>query len=90
MSEKDTRHPGPDRSSTPRTLGWILVVGGVRYVLSSFVLYLARDAQVLFDAMAYPASVGEPWMVGYLLIRGVRRQELDEAPPTVHTPTPVA
>jgi hypothetical protein len=29
-------------------------------------------------------------MVGYLLIRGVRRQALDEAPPTVHTPAPVA
>jgi hypothetical protein len=74
----------------PRVLGWILVVGGVGYVLSPFVLYLARDAQVLFDAMAYPASVGEFWMVGYLLIRGVRRQALDEVPPNVHTPTPVA
>ncbi|MGC5333962.1 DUF4386 domain-containing protein [Micromonospora sp. DT62] len=74
----------------PRVLGWILVVGGVGYVLSPFVLYLARDAQVIFDAMAYPASVGEFWMVGYLLIRGVRRKALDEAPPTVHTPTPVA
>lgn len=74
----------------PRVLGWILVVGGVGYVLSPFVLYLARDAQVLFDAMAYPASVGEFWMVGYLLIRGVRRQALDAVPPNVHTPTPVA
>lgn len=73
----------------PRVLGWILVVGGVGYVLSPFVLYLARDAQVLFDAMAYPASVGEFWMVGYLLIRGVRRQALDKAPPNVHPPTPV-
>lgn len=74
----------------PRVLGWILVVGGVGYVISPFVLYLARDAQVLFDAMAYPASVGEFWMVGYLLIRGVRRQALDQAPPNVHAPTPVA
>jgi hypothetical protein len=73
----------------PRVLGWILVIGGVGYVLSPFVLYLARDAQVLFDAMAYPASVGEFWMVGYLLIRGVRRQALDEVPPKVHPPTPV-
>lgn len=72
----------------PRVLGWLLVVGGVGYVLSPFVLYLARDAQALFDAMAYPASIGEFWMVGYLLICGVRRQALHEAPP--HTPTPVA
>ena len=74
----------------PRVLGWILVGGGVGYVLSAFIRYLAPDAQVVAEALAYPASVGEFWMVGYLLVRGVRRQALDEAPPTVHTPTPVA
>ncbi|XVV07539.1 DUF4386 domain-containing protein [Actinosynnema sp. CA-248983] len=58
----------------PRALGWILMVGGVGYVLSPFVLYLVPDAQTLFDAMAFPASIGEFWIVGYLLIRGVRRQ----------------
>ena len=72
----------------PRALGWILVGGGVGYVLSAFIGYLAPDAQVVAEALAYPAHVGEFWMVGYLLVRGVRRQALDEAPPTVHTPTP--
>jgi hypothetical protein len=56
----------------PRTLGWILVGGGAGYVLSAFIRYLAPDAQVVAEALAYPASVGEFWMVGYLLIRGVR------------------
>jgi hypothetical protein len=74
----------------PRVLGRILVGGGVGYVLSAFIRYLAADAQVVAEALAYPASVGEFWMVGYLLVRGVRRRALDEAPPTVHTPTPVA
>jgi hypothetical protein len=74
----------------PRALGWILVGGGAGYVLSPFVMYLARDAQAVFDAMAYPASVGEFWMVGYLLVRGVRRQAPAEAPAAVRTPTPVA
>jgi hypothetical protein len=74
----------------PRVLGWILVGGGVGYVLSAFVRYLAPDAQVVAEALAYPASVGELWMVGYLLVRGVRRQALDEAPPTVRTRPPVA
>ena len=74
----------------PRVLGWILVGGGVGYVLSAFIRYLVPDAQVVAEALAYPASVGEFWMVGYLLVRGVRRQAPDEAPPTVHTPTPVA
>ncbi|MEO3745991.1 DUF4386 domain-containing protein [Plantactinospora sp. B5E13] len=74
----------------PRVLGWLLMVGGVGYVLSPFVLYLARDAQVLFDAMAYPASIGEFWMVGYLLVRGVGRKAPDAAPPPVHPPAAVA
>ncbi|HEX5200588.1 DUF4386 domain-containing protein [Paractinoplanes rhizophilus] len=64
----------------PRALGRLLMVGGAGYVLSPFVLYLA-DAPAVFDAMAYPASVGELWMVGYLLIRGVRR-------PTGSSPAP--
>ncbi|ROO53010.1 uncharacterized protein DUF4386 [Micromonospora sp. Llam0] len=70
----------------PRALGWILMVGGVGYVLSPFVSYLARDAQVLVDAMAYPASVGEFWMIGYLLSYGIRRTALGEAQPAVRTP----
>ncbi|MGC5380371.1 DUF4386 domain-containing protein [Micromonospora sp. DT68] len=74
----------------PHVLGWILVGGGVAYVLSAFIRYLAPDAQVVAEALTYPASVGELWMVGYLLVRGVRRQALDEAPPTVPTPTRVA
>ncbi|MFK3979680.1 DUF4386 domain-containing protein [Micromonospora sp. NPDC050397] len=72
----------------PRVLGWVLVGGGVGYVLSAFLRYLAPEAQVVTEALAYPASVGEFWMVGYLLILGVRRKALDEAPPTVQTPTP--
>jgi hypothetical protein len=67
----------------PRALGWTLVAGGAGYVLGAFITYLAPDAQVLAEAVAYPAHVGEFWMVGYLLIRGVRRQALDEAPPAV-------
>jgi hypothetical protein len=63
----------------PRALGWILVGGGVGYVLSAFTRYLAPDAHVLTEALAYPASVGEFWMVGYLLVRGLRRQPLPEA-----------
>jgi Domain of unknown function (DUF4386) len=74
----------------PRVLGWILVGGGVGYVLSALIRYLAPDAQVVAEALAYPASVGELWMVGYLLVRGVRRQAQDKASPSVQTPTPAA
>lgn len=74
----------------PRVLGWILVVGGVGYVLGAFIRYLAPDAQVVAEVVAYPAHVGEIWMVGYLLISGVRSQALDNVPPTVHMPTSAA
>jgi hypothetical protein len=56
----------------PRTLGWILIAGGVGYVVSSFVAYLAPEAGVVADILTVPATVGEVWMVGYLLYRGVR------------------
>jgi hypothetical protein len=73
----------------PRALGWILVGGGIGYMLSPFIRYLA-DLPSVAEALALPASVGELWMVGYLLVRGVRRHALDEAPSTGRTPTPAA
>lgn len=41
----------------PRPLGWVLVSGGIGYVLSAFIRYLAPEAQVVADALAYP----RPW-----------------------------
>lgn len=64
----------------PGALGWLLVAGGVGYALSAFLRYLAPDAQLVAEALAYPASIGEFWMVGYLLVRGGRRQALSGAP----------
>jgi len=57
----------------PGALGWILVVGGVGYVLSAFAAYLVPGAGAWVDVLALPATVGELWMIGYLLVRGVRR-----------------
>jgi len=68
--------------------GWL--GGGVGYLLSAFIRYLAPDAPVVADALVYPATVGEFWIVGYLLVRGVRRHALDEAPPAARTPVPAA
>jgi hypothetical protein len=64
----------------PRLLGWTLVVGGVGYVLSAFVRYLVPDAGGTVDLLlAAPASVGEFWMDGYLLVRGVRADAVPDA-----------
>jgi hypothetical protein len=48
----------------PRALGWVLVAGGVGYVLNAF---------IGFEPLAIPASIGEFWMIGYLLFVGVRK-----------------
>ncbi len=57
----------------PAGLGRILVVGGVGYVVSAFVAYLAPSLSVVAELLTVPASIGEFWMIGYLLWRGVRR-----------------
>lgn len=57
----------------PRPLGWVLIAGAVGYVLSAGVSFLAPDLGGLAMALTMPASIGEFWMVGYLLWRGLRR-----------------
>jgi len=68
----------------PRPLGWVLIVGGVGYVVSGFVTFLVPGAEPIATALVMPATVGEFWMIGYLLIRGVRRTAVIPAP----TPSP--
>ena len=56
----------------PRPLGWILIAGGFGYILSAYISQLVPDVVALADALAVPATVGEVWMIAYLLIIGVR------------------
>jgi Domain of unknown function (DUF4386) len=56
----------------PELLGRVLVLGGVGYVLATFARWLLPDVPVLADTLPLAASVGEFWIVGYLLVRGVR------------------
>ena len=59
------------RSATmPDVLGWILVVGGVGYVLSAFATHLFPALPAVAQVLVLPATVGEFWMIGYLLLRG--------------------
>ena len=74
----------------PRPLGWVLIGGGVGYPLGAFIVYLAPEARIVAELIAVPAHVGEFWMVGYLLVRGVRRRALQEAPLSRVPPTPTA
>lgn len=57
----------------PRLLGQILIGGGVGYVLSGFVTVLLPDQGAMASiVLSLPATVGEFWMMGYLLTFGVR------------------
>lgn len=57
----------------PSVLGWVLMIGGVGYVLSAFLDYLISDADMVLSLLTMPATIGELWMVGYLCVLGVRR-----------------
>jgi len=57
----------------PAWLGRILIIGGVGYVLSALMRFGIADAPTwLVDGLTYPATIGEFWMIGYLLVRGIR------------------
>lgn len=56
----------------PRLMGWLLIVGGVGYVLYAFILYLAPGAASIAAVLTW-ATVSEFWMMGYLLVYGMRR-----------------
>jgi len=55
----------------PLWLGRILIMGGVGYILQTLIYYTGLDHSLL-DVLTIPATVGEFWMIGYLLIYGIR------------------
>ncbi len=58
----------------PRMLGWVLMAGAAGYVLNTYLLQLAPDAPAAVDGLLVGvATIGEFWMIGYLLFIGVRR-----------------
>jgi hypothetical protein len=59
----------------PQSLGWILMAGGVGYVLSTFVNYAFANADLLAGLLTVPATIGELWIVGYLILFGVREHD---------------
>lgn len=58
--------------SMPRPITWFLVAGGAGYILSTFTFVLLPDQGAMNDLLAAPATIGEFWMIGYLLFKGVK------------------
>lgn len=56
----------------PRVLGWLLIVGGVGYLLGTLVAAALPQLSLIANLLPLPATVGEFWMIGYLLVRGLR------------------
>ncbi|MGB3588703.1 MAG: DUF4386 domain-containing protein [Tunicatimonas sp.] len=55
----------------PVWLGRVIVLGGIGYLFSTVIRYAGIDFS-LNRFLTLPATIGEFWMIGYLLIFGIR------------------
>jgi Domain of unknown function (DUF4386) len=58
-------------SRMPRWLGYTLITGGMGYLLNTFLNY-AGFSYPWIDLLVIPATIGEFWIIGYLLLYGIR------------------
>jgi len=58
----------------PVWLGRTLILGGAGYIASAFLSYAGFSIPWI-DMLTIPATIGEFWMIGYLLIFGIRPQQ---------------
>lgn len=63
----------------PASLGWLLLGGGILYAVSAFTTYLIPGADLINQLLTMPATLGEIWIMGYLIILGVRSHEVATA-----------
>lgn len=70
----------------PRALDVVLIVGGVSYLVDMLARFLVPDfGERIHAFLAIPPTIAEIWMVGYLLVKGVKTPQLDERIPAVGT-----
>jgi len=55
----------------PVWLGRVIILGGIGYLISTFIRYAGIDFG-FNEFLTLPATIGEFWMIGYLLIFGIR------------------
>jgi hypothetical protein len=57
----------------PKALGVVLIVGGVSYLVDVLAAFLAPDlGKQIHGFLAIPPTIAEVWMLGYLLVKGVK------------------
>src|SRR5713226_4128690 len=60
----------------PKALGVLLVVGCVCYLVDMLAAFLVPDfGQNIHTFVTIPSAIAEIWMVGYLLVIGVKAQK---------------
>lgn len=60
----------------PVWLGRTLIIGGVGYIASAFISYAGLRFSWM-DVLTIPATLGEFWMIGYLLAFGIRPRQTE-------------
>ena len=53
----------------PKALAGFLIIGGALYLASTFVLVLLPNLDSLANLMSIPGTIGEFWIIGYLIFR---------------------
>jgi hypothetical protein len=57
----------------PKALGVVLVVAGVSYVVDMLAAFLVPEvSKQMHGFLAIPPTIAEVWMLGYLLVKGVK------------------
>lgn len=56
----------------PRPIFWLLIAGGAGYILSTFTSILLPEQTTLTESLPMFATIGELWLVGYLLFKPVK------------------
>jgi hypothetical protein len=60
----------------PKALGRMLVVGGACYLVDMLAAFLVPDlSQAIHGYVTIPSAIAEIWMVGYLLVIGVKTKK---------------
>jgi hypothetical protein len=63
----------------PKALGIVLIVGAAGYIVDMLAALLVPDfGKAIHSYVTIPSAIAEIWMVGYLLVVGVKTKKSDE------------
>lgn len=61
-----------NKAKMPKAMIWFLVAGGLGYIISTFTSVILPEQTTLNENLSTPATIGEFWMIGYLLFKNVK------------------